>query len=177
MAERDGQAAQLELRFVNFEPDQARGFIQSTEMRLPDGKRVPMSGKVEPREGLTPVVGKRMAKGEWDPKQARMSTERLADGIRHSIEIPAVGATRSPIRIIIDGTAEAMTRVNSAVQAFLAQIRTITDPGQLFAAIHDFAESLRSVPGIRRVDPVITEEAGDIVIVELRPPLVDDAAA
>ena len=156
----------VEISFVNFDADQARGFMRAAESHTPVGLRGRMQGLVEPSGELNAAASARLRKGSWDPARTTVAETLAAETKVHAIDIPA--RSGSPIRIAVESTIEAADRVRTAVADFLNAIRTMTNSDDLLLAIHDFMNTLRAIPGVRKVDSKIVLEAGDMYIVEKR---------
>src|SRR5262249_54998185 len=85
-------AQHVEFRFVNFDAEQARGFVQSAEAHAPDALKGNVHGVVEPPNepnALAAFAGGK--KPAWDPAHATATESALAQSELklHAIEIPA----------------------------------------------------------------------------------------
>jgi hypothetical protein len=158
-------ASKVDVTFANFDAEQARGFIRSAELHSP----YPLRGRVN---AMIQVDGNggaiaRARQIEWNAAGARLESRQAGSigPVEHQIEIPAARGAVSPLRLVIDATAEASSRVRTLLSEFMFAIRSLRSADELFAALHDFMARLMVIPGVKEVRPIQIGEAGDTFIV------------
>ena len=158
-------ASKVDVIFADFDAEQARSFIRSAELHSAH----PLRGRVNAMiqvDGTSGAIA-RARKIEWDVAAARLESRRIdaVGGVQHLLEIPAARGTASPLRLVVEATAEAASRVRALLSEFMVAIRSLKSADELFAALHDFMAQLTAIPGVKKVRPIQIEEAGDTFIV------------
>jgi hypothetical protein len=156
----------IDVTFANFEPEQARGFLRNVELHEPGVLRGRVNAAVTDGErGVAAAADVR--RGEWNVAAATFETRTLnaAGDVRHVLEIPAVSSVRRPLRLIVEATAEAASRIQAALLDFMTVVRAVRSTDELLVALHDFLNQIRSIPGVKKVDPIQVHEARDLLFV------------
>jgi hypothetical protein len=158
-------ALKVDVSFANFDAEQARGFIRSADLHSSS----PLRGRVNAMIQLdgNPGALARARQVEWNGAGARLETRinRLGNVVEHELEIPAARGGVSPLRLVVEATAEATSRVRTLLSEFMVSIRSLKTADEIFAALHDFMAQLMAIPGVKKVRPIQIEEAGDVFIV------------
>jgi hypothetical protein len=154
----------VDVTFTNFEVEQARGFIRSAQLHAPDGRKSPVDAIVQGKHSLAEIAKRRQV--EWNLAAAKLESRRLnlAGDVVHTLEIPARQAA-SPLRLMVEATAEAASRVRALVEEFVIALRSLRSTDEVLAALREFVIQLKAIPGVKRVDTLQVQEAGDLIIV------------
>jgi hypothetical protein len=157
-------ALAVDVTFANFAPEQARGFLRSAQLHAPTGRRPQINAVVDGKGNAAVVADVR--KTNWNVAAARIGTRpsSRAGVVLHTLEIPA-RRSGSPLRLIVEATAEATARVQALLTEFVAAMRTVSSVEELFGALRDLVAQVSLVPGVRKVQPLHVYEAGDVFIV------------
>ena len=158
-------ASKVDVTFANFDAEQARGFIRSAELHSPH----PLRGRVNTMiqvDGNGGAIA-RARQIEWNAAGARLESRQVSSlgPVEHQLEIPAARGAVSSLRLVIDATADASSRVRTLLSEFMFAIRSLTSADELFAALHDFMARLMAIPGVKEVRPIQIGEAGGTFIV------------
>ena len=158
-------ASKVDVTFANFDAEQARGFIRSAELHSPHQLRGRVSVMVEVDGNVGAIA--RARKVEWNVAGARVESRRInpLGDVEHQFEIPAARGTASPLRLVVEATAEAASQVRTLLSEFMVAIRSLKSADELFAALHDFMAQLLAIPGVKKVRPIHIQEAGDTFMV------------
>lgn len=160
-----GSPPRVDVTFANFEPEQARGFIRSAELHTPQGRRGRVNAMVEVDGNVAAVA--RARRTEWNVGAAKVETRRVnvAGDVEHSLEIPATRRGASPLRLVVEATEGATSKIRALLTDFLSTIGSLRSIDDLFAALHDLVAQLMAVPGVKTVRPIQIQEAGDTYLV------------
>ena len=154
----------VDVTFTNFNPEQARGFIQSAQLHAPAARRAQINAVVDMKG--RPATVARVRATEWDVAAAKIETRALnANGdVAHTLAIPAKRAG-SPLRLVVEATAEAASRVRALMSDFLRSVRSSGSAEELLIAFREFVTQLKAIPGVKTVRPIEVHEAGDVFFV------------
>jgi hypothetical protein len=154
----------VDVTFANFDPDQARGFIRSAELHTPADRRPSVNAVAQGKVNFAGVARARQM--EWDvaAAQIRRQPPNGAGEVAHTLVIPA-RRMGSPLRVMVEATAEAASRVHALLTEFLSAIRSASSTDDLLLALRELVNQLMVIPGVKKVQPIQIHEAGDIYFV------------
>ena len=163
-----GGTSAVDVTFTNFDPEQARGFIRSAQLHARPGQRPQLNAAVDMKGNAAAVA--RARSEQWDVARATIETGRVnaAGDVAHTLAIPAKRGG-SPLRLIVEATAEAASKVQALLKDFLLTVRSVSSSEELMTAFRDFINQLIAVPGVKKVRPIHVQEAGDIFFVRNGP--------
>ena len=169
-----GGTSAVDVTFTNFDAEQARGFIRNAQLHARAGQRPQVNAAVDMQGNAAAVTRARTA--NWDIARATIETRPLnaAGDVVHTLAIPAKRAG-SPLRLIVEATAEAASKVHALLQDFLVTVRAVSSAEELLTAFREFVNQLMAVPGVKKVRPLHVQEAGDIYFVRSGPTEVSHA--
>lgn len=176
-----GSAVRLHMR--GLEAHQAKGFLQSVELRLPERLRNRIAGTLDDGR-MPPRDLKRILANDYEFSRARI--ERVSNPVLTPrgtqvdvhLQVPGrstrAGSLAVRIRLLfkaaLEVTEQTVSAIRSQISSWVAALKPGISPADLAVAVKGLEADLRRAhPHLTGVDMMLSREGQDIIITEHRP--------